>query len=41
MRVAHDTCGKCNEDKRPHQRLYFYLVPALVVFIGIPGFLSL
>ncbi len=41
MRVAHDTCGRCNEFKKPHQRLYFYLVPVALVLVGIPGLMSL
>lgn len=41
MRVAYETCGRCNEDKRFYQKFSFYLVPAVILLVGIPGFLSL
>lgn len=41
MRVANSTCGRCNEDKKFYQKPTFYLVPAMIILVGVPGFMSL
>lgn len=41
MRMSQDTCGRCNEDKRRYQRLYFYAVPAVFLLFTAPSLLSL
>ena len=41
MRMSGHSCGSCNETKKPYQRLYFYVVPAVLLLIGLPGFLAL
>lgn len=41
MRIAHHSCGNCNEYKKPYQRLYFYAVPAVLLLVGVPGLLAL
>ena len=37
MRLTGDSCGSCNEYKKMKQRLYFYLVPAVVLLLWAPS----
>ncbi len=41
MRMSQETCGRCNEDKRPYQRLRFYVLPAVLLLFTAPSLLSL
>lgn len=41
MRLSGHSCGRCNEYKRRSQRMSYYLVPALVLLVGVPGYLAL
>lgn len=41
MRMSFDTCGRCNEYKKPYQRLYFYVLPAVLLLFTVPNLLSL
>jgi hypothetical protein len=40
MRMSHDSCGRCNEYKRPYQRLYFYVLPLLLILITAPNLVT-
>lgn len=39
--MSQDTCGQCNEDKKPYQRLRFYVLPAVLLLFTAPSLLSL
>ncbi len=41
MRLGGDCCGWCNEYKKPYQRMYFYVVPLVLILFTAPNFLSL
>lgn len=39
MRLSRATCGRCNEDKKPHQRIVFWVVPLILALAAVGGIL--